>query len=398
VTGIRNPPLIRRAFLVAENSVRHLAAPATNLVVSYVVITTTSPELWGRFAVNLIVVGLCVHILAWGNKEYLLRAMSTDGSSVAALWQSSLLSRSLGLPLAILVIVVVGADRNVLPWLIGWIVLAFFYQSLDVVVLFGQRFRLAIAAEVLGLATTVSLLVARGAELDESAVVAAWVSGVMVKTMVLLFGLAPMLLSDRLGRLDIRHIRGTLPFVLLGLSGLLHSRVDLYAMALLASPDDMGRYQVTTGLYIAFQAAAAYVLMPFVRELYGRSDSHSHAAAERLAKAGIGIAVLGVPAAWLLLNRIYGFDFGPAVFGIGVLMVVPVYRFSPRIYLLFKHRAENTVVVVNLAGAAVNLVLAVLLIPRWSIIGGLAAAAISQWFLLVCFEVVVRQRIGDVET
>jgi O-antigen/teichoic acid export membrane protein len=215
---------------------------------------------------------------------------------------------------------------------------------------------------------------------------------VLIKTMILSIGLAPVLLRDRLGRLDLRHIRQPLPFVLLGLSGLLHSRVDLYAMALLASPDDMGRYQVTVGLYIAFQAVAAFVLMPFVRELYEGSDSRSQAAARRLATGGIGIAILSIPTAWFLLNGIYHFGYRWPVFAVGALMVAPVYRFAPRIYLLYKHHAEKTVVAVNFAGAAVNLVLAVLLIPRWSIIGGLGAAAISQWFLLLCFEIVVRQR------
>lgn len=388
----RTTSLARRALLVVENSVRHLAAPATNLIVSYVVISATSPELWGRFVVDLIVVGLGVHFLAWGNKEYLLRAMTADDGSVASLWQSSLLSRSLGVPLVILAMAAFGIDGEVLVWLAGWIALAFLYQSLDVVVLFGHRFRLAIGAEALGLATTVALLLARGVDLDEGAVVAAWVIGVLVKTAVLGIGLAPTLCRGRLGRLELRHIQEALPFVLLGLSGLLHSRIDLYAMALLASPDDMGRYQVAIGLYIAFQAIAAFVLMPFVRELYESSDDHSHAAAGRLAVGGIGIAVLSVPVAWLLLNRIYGFDFGWQVFAIGALMVAPVYRFAPRIYLLYKHHEERTVIAVNFAGAAVNLVLAVFLIPRWSIIGALGAAAISQWFILACYEIVVRRR------
>jgi O-antigen/teichoic acid export membrane protein len=342
--------------------------------------------------VDLIVVGLGVHFLAWGNKEYLLRAMSTDDGSMASLWQSSLLSRSLGVPLVILAMAVFGIDGDVLVWLAGWIVLAFLYQSFDVVVLYGHRFRLAIGAEILGLATTVGLLLVRGPDLDEGAVIAAWVIGVLIKTTALFIGLAPTLCRERLGRMEFRHIREALPFVLLGLSGLLHSRIDLYAMALLASPDDMGRYQVAIGLYIAFQAIAAFVLMPFVRELYEKPDDHSHAAAGRLAVGGIGIAVLSVPVAWLLLNGIYGFDFDWRVFTIGALMVAPVYRFAPRIYLLYKHHEERSVIAVNFAGAAVNLVLAVTLIPRWSIIGALGAAAISQWFILVCYEVVVRRR------
>lgn len=392
VTAGDDLSIVRRALMVAENTARNLAAPAANLAVSYVVISAASPELWGRFAVLLVVVGLCVHLLAWGNKEYLLRAMSADPGSVAALWQSSLLTRSLGLPAILLALAAFGFAPGELAWLAGWIVLAFVFQSLDVVVLYAHRFRLAIAAETAGLATTLALILGRGATLDEGGVIAAWVAGVLVKTTVLLAGSAPTIGDGWSPQVDVRHIRETLPFVLLGLSGLLQSRIDLFAMAFLAEPADMGRYQVTIGIYIALQAIAGFVVTPFVRELYQRSDAETRAVAPRLTAGGAMVAVVSAPAVWFVLNGLYDFDFSWTVFAVGALLVVPVYGYLPRVYLLYKHGRERTVVLVSLLGAAVNLVLAVALIPRWSIMGGLTAAAASQWLTLVCYEILARNR------
>jgi len=390
VSGTAALSLTGRALVVVENCIRHLAAPAANLLVSFIVIRGSSAELWGRFAVDLIVVNLGIHLLAWGNKEYLLRAMSTDRGSAPTLWQSSLVTRSVGLPLIVLAIVGLGIDPGLIPWLIGWTLVGFVYQSFDVVVLLEHRFRLAIAAELVGLATTGGMLLGRLDRLDEAAVVAAWVVGLTVKTTVLAVGLAPMLRGRDRGRFDLRHLRDTLPFVLLALAGLLQSRVDLYAMALLADPGAIGRYQVTIGLYIALQAIAAFIQMPFVGELYENSDERSHTAADRLAILGAGIVAVGSPVMWVVLNRVYGFGFGWPVFLLGGLMAIPIYRYVPRIYLLYKHHRERTVIVINLTGAALNFALALLLIPRWSILGGLAAAALSQWFILGCYELVVR--------
>jgi O-antigen/teichoic acid export membrane protein len=377
--------------VVVENTARNLAVPAANLAVSYVVISAASPELWGRFAVLLVVVGLCVHLLAWGNKEYLLRAMTADPGTVAALWQSSVLTRSLGLPAIFLALAAFGFAPGELGWLAAWIVLAFVFQSLDVVVLFEHRFRLAIAAEIVGLATTLAAILVRGADLDEGAVITAWVVGVSVKTTVLMVGVAPTVCDGWSPRFEFRHLRETLPFVLLGLSGLLQSRIDLFAMAFLAEPADMGRYQVAIGIYIALQAVAGFVMTPFVRELYERSDAEARTVARRLAAAGAWVAVASAPAVWFVLNGLYHFDFSWPVFVVGAVLVVPVYRYLPRVYLLYKHGRERAVVLVSLAGAAVNLVLAVALIPRWSIMGGLTAAAASQWLTLLCYEFLARK-------
>ena len=382
--------MVRRALVVAENTARNLAVPASNLAISYVVISASSPELWGRFAVLLVVVGLCVHLLAWGNKEYLLRAMSADPGSVAALWQSSIVTRSLGLPAVLLALAVFGFAPGQLGWLAGWIVLAFVFQSLDVVVLYAHRFRLAIAAEIAGLATTLAVILGSGATLDEGGVITAWVAGVLVKTTVLLVGLAPTIGDGWSPRVELRHLRQTLPFVLLGLSGMLQSRIDLFAMAFLAEPADMGRYQVTIGIYIALQAIAGFVMTPFVREFYLRSDAETRAVAPRLTAGGAWVAVVSAPAVWFVLNGLYHFDFSWPVFAVGALLVVPVYRSLPRVYLLYKHGREKSVVLVSLLGAVVNLVLAVALIPRWSIVGGLTAAAASQWLTLVCYEILAR--------
>jgi O-antigen/teichoic acid export membrane protein len=380
----------RRVLVVAENTARHLAVPATNLVVSYAVISASSPELWGRFAILLVVVGLCVHLLAWGNKEYLLRAMSADAGSAAALWQRSVLTRCIGLPVIFVAVAALGVAADEPVWLAGWIVLAFVYQSFDVVVLFNHRFRLAIAAELVGLATTLAVILGRADALDESVVIAAWVAGLLVKTIVLCIGLARVVGAGWSFRVDVRHVRETLPFVLLGLSGLLQSRIDLFAMAALADSGDMGRYQVTIGIYVALQAVAGFVIMPFVGEFYQRSDTENRAVASRLAVGGVAVALLSVPVVRVVLNGLYRFDFPWLVFVLGALVVVPVYRYLPHVYLLYKRGLERRVVAASLAGAVVNLVLAVALIPEWSVVGGLLAAAGSQWFTLACFELLAR--------
>ena len=73
------------------------------------------------------------------------------------------------------------------------------------------------------------------------------------------------------------------------------------------------------------------------------------------------------------------------------MIVLPVFCYSPWIYLLFKHGRERLVVVVSLIGALANLAITCALLPRLGILGALIGAASSQWLILLLYW---RQRMG----
>jgi O-antigen/teichoic acid export membrane protein len=87
----------------------------------------------------------------------------------------------------------------------------------------------------------------------------------------------------------------------------------------------------------------------------------------------------------LISDRLYEFDLGVAELSLGALTVIPVFWYLPVIYGLYGAGKERTVLAINLAGAVVNLALALALLPVFVIAGALLANGIAQFTMLVAY-------------
>lgn len=373
-------PTETKLRIIGGNTLRHLVTPLGNFIVAYLVISTASTELWGAFAVRLVIVTLAVHLLAWGNHEYLLRAFSREPGSVGRLWRGSLMTRGLFLTLVAAGAVVVGLRGAELGWTVLWLAAALVHQSLQVVVLYTRRFGVAVVAELAGLAVTAGLVIGSAAP-DVVVVIRAVALGVATRAVV---GLA-VFARDLVGRpvlvVDRRHLVETVPFVLTGLAGLLVSKTDLMVVSAALGYAEVGTYQVVISFFIAIQSLSAVAFTPFVRDFYRSTDTSRDSRVPLLLAAGVTVAGLAIPAGRLVLGHLYGLEVSWLLLVMGALYAVPVFGYLPMVYSLYRDDRESEVVVVGFAGAAVNLVLTVASIRMFGIEGALAAAAVSQWVI-----------------
>ena len=152
--SIKQRKLLRRAWVVAQNSLNGLLQPLLNIAISLLVVRITSDTLWGEFVAVLIGVQLGGQIAAWGSREYLLRAFSRQPDQIRALWQDALGAR---LPLLLLVVVgwILYYPAHILPVLL-WGIAAFWYASFDPVLIYRRWFLFALGAEVLNVGLIVS--------------------------------------------------------------------------------------------------------------------------------------------------------------------------------------------------------------------------------------------------
>lgn len=371
-----------RMGIILGNGARQLIVPINNFVISYLVISMASAELWGEFVVRLVLVTLAVHVASWGNHEYLLRAFSRDPEALGSLWRRSIVTRGVFLLVAILGSATLGLRGAELGWTLLWLAAAYGSQSLAVVVLFTRRFGVALLGEVAGLAVTAALLLSRGSVLDVSIVVQAVALGFTARLTVVLTAFFRELFDRGSTAIDLRQLVEAIPFFLTGLSGLLASKADLLVVSAMLSHAEVGAYQVMVSLITGFQGLAAIVFTPFVRDFYESKSFIGRRTARRLFAGGVIYAVGSIPAGWLIVNTIYGLALPWPVFVIGALSVLPIYGTLPLVYELYKNGRERRVVVVSFTGAAVNIVLAVGLVPVLGVIGGLAAGAATQWGIL----------------
>jgi O-antigen/teichoic acid export membrane protein len=377
----------RRLLLVATNSLNSLLLPLVNIAVSLLVVRLGSVELWGAFVSVMIVVQLGVHVIGWGNQEYLLRQFSRAPARLGQTWQSSLLTRLLLLPLFTAVIILLGwpAQQALLAtvWTVG-LVLA---QSFNVLVVFRRAFLAAIAVELVSSGVTLTVVFVQGPVLSVDSLLLLFAVTSLARALAL--GLvfrqevsqsqAPASPAEPRQAIDLYYFQLALPFFLLGLSGLLQSRIDLYSVSYFLSKQEVGQYQVFLSLLLYLQAIANFILQPYVKSIYRLDETIIWKIALQLFGLGWLLIVPAMLAVAWVLATLYGFNPPPSFIVLGGLYVLPIFFDLPIIYALYKADRTATVISVNLTGFTLNLLLNIWLLPRVGLVGAILASAIVHW-------------------
>lgn len=408
---------------IVLNSIQNLLTPALNITISALVIRLASQDLWGEFVSWLITAQLVAHILAWGNKEYLLRQFSQHPNQIIGAWWSAFVPRLLFLVLICPVLLFLNRG-----WLlILWIAPLFIAQSLDVMVIFRKHFAFAVMTEMtitIGMLT--ALLLADS--ITPSRLFAVFIIGAWCKAIVYGWRYKHMLDAQSIqlnaksllkqadipeghnqnyngdmslhqprlqgfkklarGSKPLAHItyfRIALPFFLLGLSGMLASRIDLYTLSAIAQKSDVASYQVVINILLYVQAGANFILIPFVKTLYRLDKPTIQKIAIRLFALGcliMPIAIIGIN---LLVGWVYELSYPPMFWWMAGLFALPIFGYLPVIHRLYGQNAQGYVLWVNIIGAVCNGVLNLILIPIWGITGALTASALCQWGMLVAY-------------
>lgn len=184
--------------------------------------------------------------------------------------------------------------------------------------------------------------------------------------------------------------RVTLPFALAGIFSRVYSYIDSIMLSKLVSDASVGIYGVAYKIAFAFQfipMAFSAAIYPAMSEYYVSNRARLAAVFEMaetylllaVIPLAVGLSTVAVP----VIRAVYGPDFLPAVPPLRILMASLVFAFLywPAGSLLNAcHReAKNTAVMGLTMG--LNIVLNVLLIPRYSEIGAAVAALFGNFAL-----------------
>ena len=374
-----------RIILIVVHAIRSLIIPVLNIGLSYLFIQLASKELWGEFVGPLIWVTLGVHICSWGNKEYLLRAFSRDPAQLHIQWQQSLGTRILGIIIPLAGFAVMGFSGMLLFWMSVWLLASFWYQSFDVAILYTRRFVPAIVIELAGFAIIAGGALLSGQTPDIVLIASLYAWAILAKALLLSLLFSKTLFRKFRFRWKKEQIILAVPFFLIGMSGMLQSRADLYIVNLWLEDADVAVYQVMINIFIYVQALSGLILLPFVRNLYRMKVAEILRLSRRMLRFGFLVSVAVLPMAWIVLNVLYTFQLGWPFFLCGALFFLPSFWYLPVIYVLYKKQKERTVLWINLLGVAFNVVFNLLLIGPMGILGALIATVIAQWVMLLVY-------------
>lgn len=373
----------RRAGLIAINSLHKGLPMLLTPLVSLLVIRQASAAVWGTFVALLITVQLGTHLVAWGNDTYLLREFSRHPAGMANAWQSSLRTRlALFVGLALLALLLYPQAAG---WIILWGLALVLHQSCAVLVTYRRDFLLAAIVELAGSVAMLTAVFLAGQAITPDWLLRLFALTTLAKAAVLLLRYGGVV-AGGYGRFQPRYFLLALPFFLLGLGGMLNSRIDLYIIAFYFPAEEVGVYQVFSSFLLYVQALAGFILLPFVKTIYRLP----YTAIRRMARALLGLGILIVPIAMIalsfLLSRLYGILLPSAFYWLGGLAVLPLFYFSPIIYALYKAEKQTTVLLVNLLGIISALILNLILLPHLGLIGAIVAMVLIKWSTLLTYN------------
>ncbi|MBK8340724.1 MAG: hypothetical protein IPK99_12360 [Flavobacteriales bacterium] len=379
------PP--RRIAAIAGAALRHAVVPLGSLAVSWWVVRNGSLALWGSVVVPLVTLQLAVHLAQWGQRDLLVRMLRAGDADPRALWRDNLFTRwPLALPLLALPTLFSPAAA---PWLLVWALCAMLGGSLDPLIIRDKRFLPAFFADVAGLLAQFVALVA-AEDLDAAVIIRSFAVHHAVRAMLLWWVCGRPLPWP--AHFDPHtHLRQAIPFVLIGLGGLLATRIDVYAVTTWLPAEALGRYQVIASVFMQFQLVPGLWARPFSTGML-RLDRST---LKRSAQRALQWALLGTPLqavlVWFLLGSIFDISPGWGVLVAGCLAVLPAYGYVPLYPILYRAHREREVALLSFAAAGTIAIGALLLVPRWGVAGGLAASALGQWTQLLGVSFLVQR-------
>lgn len=386
-----HPKFRKRALSILTNSLNNLLLPMFNPFIAWMVIRFASVMLWGTFVNLMLLVQFGAHVIAWGNKEYLLREFSRTPAQIGEVWQKSLRPRFL---------LFVGFSVLLLFWrfppfqwglAVIWALSLAWEQAYDVFIVYKKDFQFELGMELLGTGVLAAGVYAQLPELHVEHLII-WFTGA---NLVKIAGYTFRYRAYVRGRNNAGFYEGwqflgqAFPFFLLGFSGMLQSRVDLFSVSYFLPEQAVGQYQVFSNLMLYLQALANFILMPFVKNLYRLPQETIQKISTRLFLLGLGVIIPALSMVYYVLTRYYSMEFSISFYILGGLLVLPLYFYLPKIYALYKDNRQNIVLIVNITGSIVTLVLNFILLPQLGMIGAVISIAVVRWIVLFAYTTIM---------
>jgi O-antigen/teichoic acid export membrane protein len=372
----------KRISVIIQNSASNLVTPAISMLFSYYIISKYNAELWGGFVYYLIIVNLAAHILGWGNKEYLLREFSRDASRKSTKWTESFVSRIIFLPAIILPYYFLTGSFGELMLMAALTLLLFVYQSFDVIITFERKFMLTVYAEIISFVLLAIIVYFSGVS-DTKNLLTLYIYSFIFKPVFLFIYFRNTVFKENPFNKSIsfKYFVLAFPFFILGLTGMIQSRIDIYSVGYFLNKESLGTYQVIVNFLGVFQSASIFIVAPFIKDIYRLKSESIRKMNNSVLLSGIALLLPFMVTIYLALTIIYKFNLSADFYIYMALYILPVYYYVVSVYIHYKKGKQNTVIFITLTAIGVGLLSNIFLTPSMGIKGALLSGGISQLFM-----------------
>jgi O-antigen/teichoic acid export membrane protein len=377
---------MRKLITIGMNTIQGFASPAFNFLIVVFGVKVFGKADWASLINVMLWVFFVSFLLGWGNRDHLLRKYSQEPGQMYHAFFSNFLSRSLLVPFALLLLLFF--PTTIAFWAIVLVVLTFSYASLSTLVVYHQRFSAQLIAEITAFGIILGSIF--------------YIKSFNLETFLQLYALAISvklcLLSVQLNfwkesfsaTISIQEFKAGLPFFILGLSGWLISKVDIYVVDFYLEKSQLAEYQLLITAFLMLQALAAYITIPFTKHVYRVSGEVVQKMKYKLYASAFPLTILGGFAIWFVMEYFVELGFTYEYYIVGGLIALPCYFYTLNIMELMKNHKERTIIYIGFFGFLVNISLIILLIETYEVFGVLLSVCITQWIVLLVYKIYQR--------
>lgn len=373
-----------RIFKITTSAATGAILPFLNLLVTTLGIYLYDVENWGVYVSIQLWILPISRICDWGSRNYLIREFSKRPDQVGAIFLSNLISRSLLLPLSVILLFFIPINAAIICIFI--IVFQFLYLTYDGATVFKERFKYRILAEISGAGVFIIGLVVNP-DFSLEYILLLQLSAVITKNTVISFALSDLKLFKASYSFELKKTlsRGW-PFFMIGLGGWLQSKTDLYILTITSGTDVIAAYQLFMGGILVIHATVAFLVDPMTKYIYRSKDILVRKMGAFILTSGIPIMIVGLLGMLLFFDQFIAGSFDYVSYLYGAAYLIPFLFYAPDMGRFYKAGRELTVARITFIGAALNGLFSYILIQYMGMNGAILGSALSQWILLAIFK------------
>ncbi|WP_298419143.1 hypothetical protein [uncultured Kordia sp.] len=364
------------------NTIRGFSAPVFGFLIAVFGIKNFGKDSWGIVINAMLWIFFIAFSLGWGNRSHLVRKYSREPSKIAHSFYSNFFSRSLLLPVALLLFFFFPYEIAIKCILL--VVLMHTYTALDSLVVYHQKFGPQFLGELIAFTIVFAGLF--------------WVENFDLSTFLLLYCISfttkitVVLISLQLWKesfsfqLSLSEFKDGFWFFAIGFSGWIFSKIDIYIVDFYLPKAQLSEYQLLITAFLMLQSVSGYIVLPFQKHMYRSSPDLLKNIQKKLNIAAIPLCILGGFGIWIIMELFVSLNLPLSYYILGVFIAIPSFFYSMNIMELMKNNNEQKIIYLNLIGFGINFMSIVFLIKTYGVFGVLVSVCITQWIILLLFK------------
>ncbi|AWM13947.1 hypothetical protein DI487_08785 [Flavobacterium sediminis] len=373
---------MNRFLKIGINIIRGITVPLLNFIIILSGIKHFGKNDWGEYVSTIVWISFFTFVANWGNKDYLIRKYSQNPSEIYSNFYMNLFSRGLLILPSFVLFAFFPSKIALLSIFI--ILISYAYNSFESLVIYQQKFGPQLVVEIIGFSFFYGALY-KLSIFDLASVLEFYALSIILKLILIsfLFNLRnkPFRLKIALNELIL-----SFPFFILGLSGMISSKIDLYLVTVFLPNEIISSYQTITTAFLMLQALSVFITAPINKSFYRSNTKVISKLKILFKKIAIPISILGSLSIWLLLEHYIKLGFEWHIYLLCFLSSLPVFFYVIPILNLYKEKLEKKIVYSNLLIAILNCALGLILLKRIGLEGIFISVCVSQWLFLILIK------------